>query len=41
LRGYRAGRLLRIKRGELDMLMGAPAPTSSETLDDVVARILK
>ncbi len=41
LRGYRAGRLLRIKRGELDVLMGAPAPTTSEQVDDIAQRILK
>ena len=41
LRGYRAGRLLRIKRSELDLLMGAPAPTTTEQVDDIAQRILK
>ncbi|MEW5851924.1 MAG: helix-turn-helix domain-containing protein [Myxococcota bacterium] len=40
LRRYRAGRLLRVKRSELDALMGAEAPATTERAEDIAARIL-
>lgn len=41
LRRYSAGRLVRVKRSELEALMGAEAPPTNTRAEDIAARILR